>query len=274
MPLICVAAPKGGVGKTTLAANLADALHRAGHPVLAMDCDPQNALRLHFGLPVRDTAGFLMELPRRPDWRGLVRDTDSGVALLPHGATDIRAALRLAAALEREPELLLAPVRAMLATPGLVLLADLPPGPSQVLNLLAPLADLVVTVLLADATSAALVPEIDSGRFLGGGTLAAPHVSRVRVVLNQVEASSRLSRAVAEALVRHLGSRLLGAICRDEAVAEAVAAQRLLHALFPDSPAALDIRDIARGIAALLPPLPLSIGPQSIGLLPTEPVAP
>jgi cellulose synthase operon protein YhjQ len=261
MPLICVAAPKGGVGKTTLAANLAGALRRQGRAVLAMDCDPQNALRLHFGLPVRDGAGFLTELPHRPDWRALLRQTEAGVALLPHGANDIRAALRLAAALEREPELLLAPVRAMLAEPGLLLIADLPPGPSQVLNLLAPLADLVVTVLLADATSAALVPEIDSGRFLGAGTLAALHAQKVRVVLNQVEASSRLSRAVAEALVRHLGPRLLGAVCRDEAVAEALAAQHLLQALAPDSPAALDIEEVARGIAALLPPMPQSLEP-------------
>jgi cellulose synthase operon protein YhjQ len=244
MPLICVAAPKGGVGKTTLAANLAGALRRQGRAVLAMDCDPQNALRLHFGLPVRDGAGFLMELPHRPDWRALLRQTEAGVALLPHGANDIRAALRLAAALEREPELLLAPVRGMLAEPGLLLIADL-----------------VVTVLLADATSAALVPEIDSGRFLGAGTLAALHAQKVRVVLNQVEASSRLSRAVAEALVRHLGPRLLGAVCRDEAVAEALAAQHLLQALAPDSPAALDIEEVARGIVALLPTMPQSLEP-------------
>jgi MinD-like ATPase involved in chromosome partitioning or flagellar assembly len=122
------------------------------------------------------------------------------------------------------------------------------------LNLLAPLADLVVVVLLADATSAVLVPEIDSGRFLGGAAPLEPE--RLRVVLNQVEAGSRLSRAVAEALIRHLGPRLLGAVCRDEAVAEALAVQRLLRDEAPDSPAALDIEAIARGIDALLPPLP------------------
>lgn len=253
MPLICVAAPKGGVGKTTLAANLADALHRAGHAVLAIDCDPQNALRLHFGLPVRDGAGFMMALPQRPDWRRLVRLTESGLALLPHGANDIRTALRLSSSLEREPELLLAPLREMLADPALVLLADLPPGPSQVLGLLAPLADLVVAVLLADATSAALMPEIDSGRFLGTGTLGSLHAGRVRVVLNQVDAASRLSRAVAEALARHLGPRLLGAVCRDEAVAEALAAQRLLGKTAPGSPAVLDIAEIAQAIGAFLP---------------------
>ena len=39
MPLICVCSPKGGVGKTTLAANLAWALARAGSKVLALDFD-------------------------------------------------------------------------------------------------------------------------------------------------------------------------------------------------------------------------------------------
>ena len=95
MPLICFASPKGGVGKTTLAANIADALRRDGRRVLAMDFDPQNTLRLHFGVPLNDHAGFLTELPKRPDWRALTRQTASGVMLLPHGAIDIRGALGL-----------------------------------------------------------------------------------------------------------------------------------------------------------------------------------
>ena len=38
MPLVCVCSPKGGVGKTTIAANLAWSLARAGSKVL-MDTD-------------------------------------------------------------------------------------------------------------------------------------------------------------------------------------------------------------------------------------------
>jgi cellulose biosynthesis protein BcsQ len=58
MPLICVCSPKGGVGKTTLAANLAWALARAGSKVLALDFDVQNALRLHFGVPSATSAAM------------------------------------------------------------------------------------------------------------------------------------------------------------------------------------------------------------------------
>ncbi|UWN51868.1 Septum site-determining protein MinD [Alcanivorax sp. ALC70] len=49
MALISVDSPKGGVGKTTCAANLAYGIRRLGYRVAVIDFDPQNALRLHFG---------------------------------------------------------------------------------------------------------------------------------------------------------------------------------------------------------------------------------
>ena len=48
MPAISVCSPKGGVGKTTVVANLAYAFSRAGTKVVVIDFDPQNALRLYF----------------------------------------------------------------------------------------------------------------------------------------------------------------------------------------------------------------------------------
>lgn len=257
MPLICLASPKGGVGKTTLAANIADALRRNGRRVLTIDFHPQNTLRLHFGMALADGGGFAAGLPMRPDWRHAARQTASGVILLPHGTIDSCGALGLAAALGREPDMLAAPMRDMLADPGLMVVADTAPGPSHALNLLAPMATMVICVLLADATAAALVPEIDSGRFLG--TRAGLFDGQVRVVLNQVEPTSRLSRSAAETVARYLGPRLLGAVCRDEAVAEALASQRMLLDLAPQSRAAEDLRGIARGIEAALPRVPAAI---------------
>lgn len=260
MPLICIASPKGGVGKTTLSANLADALRRQGRRVLAMDLDPQNALRLHFGISLNERGGFLAQLARGLSWRDAVRQTPAGVALLPHGTVGMADALATVAMLERAPELLVGPLREMLADPALIVVADLPPGPSRALELMAPHAAMTVVVLLADANGAALMPEVDSGRFLGLGALYGPQPDRLRLVLNQVDYGSRLSRAVAEALARHLGPRLLGALAREDAVGEALAAQRLLLDSAPASRTALDLRELGQRVAAALP-------------MPVEPVA-
>jgi cellulose biosynthesis protein BcsQ len=69
MVLICFASPKGGVGKTTLAANVASGLSRAGQKVIALDLDPQNTLRLHFGVALSDRNGFTHRLLQQSDWR-------------------------------------------------------------------------------------------------------------------------------------------------------------------------------------------------------------
>ncbi len=251
MPLICFASPKGGVGKTTLSANIADLLRQSGRTALALDLDPQNALRLHFGVPPGDLGGFNGQLPRRPDWRAALRQAASGTLLLPHGAIELRDALEHSLALERDPALLAAPLREMLADPRVVVVADMPPGPSQALAILMPMAALVVTVLQSEAISAAMLGEIEAGRFLGNGTMAALFAGRLQFVLNGVDLRSRLSRLAAEAVARHLGPRLLGAVSRDEAVGEALAAQRLVA---PGSRAGADLRLVARAIEALLPP--------------------
>jgi len=53
MPVIVVANPKGGVGKSTLATNLAGALARAGHSVMLGDVDRQQSA--HQWLALRPT---------------------------------------------------------------------------------------------------------------------------------------------------------------------------------------------------------------------------
>lgn len=50
MRTFAIAQQKGGVGKTTSAANLAAALVQQGHRVLALDCDPQGSLTLALGV--------------------------------------------------------------------------------------------------------------------------------------------------------------------------------------------------------------------------------
>lgn len=248
MPLICFASPKGGVGKTTLAANVARELLRAGREVVALDVDPQNALRLPFGVPLADREGFAAQLAARPDWRRCLRPTPSGVGLLAHGPCDLPEAMALSAAVAAQPDLLADPLRDMLARPGLHVVADTAPGPSAQLSAVLPLADLVVTVLLVDAGSVSLIPAVESGASYGG---MVPE--RYVYVLNQYDPRTRLGPAIAETVARRLGDRrLLGLVYRDENVAEALAAQKLVAEYAPASKAAHDMAQLATVIAARL----------------------
>jgi cellulose synthase operon protein YhjQ len=246
MPLICFISPKGGVGKTTLTANVAANLASEGRRVVALDLDPQGSLGLHFGQNLHSVDGFGGGTePGDPGaWRRSLVTTHQGVLLLPRGRSGLDRALTLSAAWAARPELLAGPLSEILTDPATFVVADLPPGPSIELAIIAPYGDLFVTVLLSDAASAAQVPAIESGIAYGRGI--AP--DRVRFVLNQVDNRLRLGRAVSQAAVRHLGPRLLGLIYRDEAVAEAFAAQRPVRDYAPRSKAAQDFASVTAAI--------------------------
>jgi chromosome partitioning protein len=50
MPVVVVANPKGGVGKSTVATNIAGYYASRGHPVMLGDADRQQSSRLWLGL--------------------------------------------------------------------------------------------------------------------------------------------------------------------------------------------------------------------------------
>ena len=227
MPLVAFVSPKGGVGKTTVAANVAALLAARGLDVIGLDLDPQNALRLHLGLPVRDEEGFASGLSHGVAWNACLRQTPYGLGILPHGGIEPRQVLELSRLLMDHPEALADPVRDMLADPRRIVVVDTPPGPSPALSALLPLLDLAVVVLLADGGSASLIPQVADGRFFGRGTMAGMVAERAGVVLNQVDLDQPLSAAVLEMARATLGPRFLGVVARDPAVAEALADRRL-----------------------------------------------
>jgi cellulose synthase operon protein YhjQ len=251
MPLICVSSPKGGVGKTTIAANLASRLVATGLRVIAIDLDPQNSLRIHFGMPFGDRGGFMCMLPDLPDWRRALLSTPSGVRLLPYGRQRLGEAMTASACLADNPELIARPVREMLDHPETVVIVDSAPGMSPQLMALLPLSDLVLTVLLADPISLSQIPGVEDGDTYGQvADLSCPdHGTRIGFVLNQLDLRSRIGPALIRSARTYLGERLLGTVFRDENVPEAAAAQRSIASYSKHSKAARDIDDIARIIA-------------------------
>jgi len=259
MALIAFASPKGGVGKTTVAAHVAALLALRGHKVIALDLDPQNALRFHLGVPLREERCFLSRLGARPAWRDAVIEAEAGVRVLPYGPADPLRALEIAQMLTTEPQLLAEAVREMLAVPDLIVVLDSPPGPNAALAALTPWLDLMVILLLADAGSAAIIPQIASNRFLGRGTLATRSADRAVLVLNQVDEDEPLSDAVFDMARGALGTRLIGAICRDQDIAEALADKRML--LQGEPGAGEDLQLLAEAIVKRLK-LPRPGGPD------------
>jgi cellulose synthase operon protein YhjQ len=251
MPVLCFASPKGGVGKTTLAANVAGELARTGMRIVALDLDPQNALRLHFGVTLQDRVGFTHRLAANPDWRSCVRETPAGVSVLPYGPSRMDEGLALSVAIAENPALILRQIDQIVAAPDTCLVVDTPPGPSVLLAAILPRTDLLMTVLLVDATSISLIPAIERNRSYGMGVAgqAGPDTS---FILNQFDPRTRLGGVIADAATRHLGDRLMGVVYRDEHVGEAVAAQRLLASYAPASKANQDIVAISRAIGRRL----------------------
>ncbi|MCT9845239.1 cellulose synthase operon protein YhjQ [Leclercia sp. 29361] len=250
MPLVCICSPKGGVGKTTVTANLAYALARAGNKVLAIDFDVQNALRLHFGVPLSDGRGYVARANESADWSQSVLTAGSNMFVLPYGEVTEEQRLIFEHNLTSDSNFLARGLSSLLNYPGLIILADFPPGPNPALKAISPLADLHLVTLLADTASLSLLPHIENHRLTGG----APPDNKAGYyfLVNQSDNRRHISRDVTAFLQQRLGDRLLGVINRDESVPEANASQQSILDFSATSAAAFDIELVSKRIAGIL----------------------
>ncbi|WP_338559799.1 cellulose biosynthesis protein BcsQ [Erwinia sp. E_sp_B04_7] len=249
MPLVCICSPKGGVGKTTVAANLAYTLARGGSKVLAIDFDVQNALRLHFGVPLSDGRGYVAKSSESPDWSQSILTTGGNIFVMPYGEVTEEQRVEFEDNLIRDPNFLARGLHTVLNYPGLVIVADFPPGPGPALKAMAALADLHLVVMLADTASLSLLPQIENEKMTGAAlNQRAGHY----FVLNQSDSRRNISRDVTAFMQQRLGDRLLGVVNRDESVAEANASQQSIFDFSPVSAAAFDIEIVGKRVAALL----------------------
>lgn len=250
MPLLCFTSPKGGVGRTTLAATVGVALHRLGWRVVAVDLDRQNALRLNFELP-EELPGIGADIGGGREWSDLVVETPAGISLIPFGAASAADALRTQSRMAENPGWLRDRLSRLAEPRDVAVVADMPAGPTAINLELDAIADLHLLVLLADAMSLALLPKLQHGEYLLG---ADDRMPRLGYVLNQVDPRRQLCRDVLALSRDVLGDALYGIVHQDEAVAEAAACQLTVLDYAPDSVACQDIVAIARRVHATLAP--------------------
>jgi cellulose synthase operon protein YhjQ len=249
MPIIAFSSPKGGTGRTTLAATVGVALHRLGWRVLAIDLDRQNALRLNFELP-EDLRGVAHEIDGTRSWNEIAVETPAGIYLVPFGAVAPAEALRLHSQIAQNPGWLWQRLAPLAEPRDLMVVLDLPPGPSGINLELDAYADLHVVPLLADAMSLAVLPRLQRGEYLLVGDAQRPPL--VGYVLNQVDPRRQLCRDVLALSRDVLGDDLFGMVHQDEGVAEAAACQLTVLDYAPESAASHDITAIAQRVHGFL----------------------
>lgn len=237
--VIAVVAAKGGVGKSTVAANLGVALCQTGRAVLAVDLDPQNALHLHLGGDPEDIAGLSRASVGGESWRDACKRSASGIYVLPFGLVNEPDLQALERQLAADPNWLSSHLQSLGLSNDALVILDTPPGPSEYLRQALGVANLVISVLLADAASYATLPMIENmiQRYCGDRPGYLGHVC----VINQADGARRLSRDAVHLIRGALGERVIGVVHQDQSVSESLACGRTVIEQDPHSLGRVDL---------------------------------
>lgn len=250
--VITVISSKGGVGKTTLAANLASALRRAGRQVVAVDLDPQNGLHHHFQpaeapTSVLEDAGIVQA---GQPWQELGKLSSDGVFVLPHGMIDEDQRPAFEQSLQRDPMWLARHLADMQIADGAIVVVDTPPGPSVYLRQALSVANIALVVSLADPASYTSLPQVD--RLIAAYTQGREDFAGASYVINQVDGSRQLNKDITQILRGLLGKKMIGIVHRDQSISEALAYNRNVLGYDPNGRGCHDILDCAQALIGRL----------------------
>jgi cellulose synthase operon protein YhjQ len=240
---------KGGVGRTTLAAQLASVLTQTGRRALALDLDPQNGLGAHFGVDhgsmpglcdgVLETPAIARALPAR-DRAELPVVPFAGRLERPTGIEELVA---------KDPDWLHRRVQAFTPNGCEFVFFDTPAYRSPWLLRALELADLVLGVVTPDPACYATLPATETLLRQVRGSRAEG--MEAHYVINRFDASSPLARDLASALRGSFGPRLLSTVIREDVIVrEALGRRRTVVGEATDSQVLADLASIIEWLSA------------------------
>jgi chromosome partitioning protein len=213
MGIIAVAGRKGGIGKSTIAGNLAAELSERGWRVVALDADPQHSLATW----AAQGEGFLSHT----------------IEKVKHGDADaLRAKVR---SLDKTAE---------------VIIIDTPPGMPETTYQAAMLADLMLLPCGASPLDLFALKEA-LGLALRARAQRRSKRPRIRFVPSRVPGNTNLGRGLSESLEK-MGKKVLPPIGQRIAIAEAVAAGLTMMEYAPQSRGRAEFSELAAEVDKIL----------------------
>ncbi|MFH6565483.1 cellulose biosynthesis protein BcsQ [Pseudomonas kulmbachensis] len=240
--VVVVVSVKGGVGRSTLSAAIASCSQSKGRPALALDLDPQNALRHHLCLGL-DMPGVGATSLLNESWAALPERGFSGCRIVAFGSTDHEQQQSLNRWLGQDSEWLSKRLADLKLSGHDTVIIDVPAGDSVYLGQAVSVADAVLVVVQSDVRSFSTLDYMDS--------VLARYFTREKppqrfYVINQLDATHRFSLDMAEVFKTRLGSALLGTVHRDLTFCEAHACGRDPLDPIVNSIGSQDVHDLCR----------------------------
>jgi chromosome partitioning protein len=209
MAVIVIAGRKGGIGKSTIAGNLAAEFSAMNRRVAALDADPQHSLAAW----AEQGEGMLSQCVQKVE-RG--------------SAEELRAKVRAA---QKEAD---------------IVLIDTPPGLPEVAYQAMLLADLVL--LPCGPSPLDLFPMKEAlGMALKARAERRSKKPRIRMVPSKILKNTRLGQELSGSL-EELGKKVLPGIAQRIVVAEAVTSGLTVREYAPSSPACAEFEELAKSV--------------------------
>ncbi len=217
--VVALVSVNGGVGRSTLVTALSSGLQRLGESVVALDLDPQNALRQHFGVN-HDLPGIGPTSLLNGQWETVLQTGFAGCRMMPFGDTDMQQQENLRRWLTREPKWLAQQLCSFGLNERDTVIVDTPAGNNVYLHQALNVADLVLVVVQPDAACLGTLDQMEA--------LLAPYLERncaprCHFVINQLDEHSAFSLEMLDAFKLRLGENLLEVVHRDPSISEALA---------------------------------------------------
>ncbi len=225
---------RGGVGVTTVTAQLACALASRQEHVIAIDLSHSNSLRLHLGMPLDDPSGIAPQVLAGNHWSEAAYRSPGGVDFVPFGKVGRLQLRRFTEFAEKQPAWFSGCLELLDQPSDVYVLCDCAQAVTVFQTQAIEASQIVLTVLDCDPVS---FVKLNLSELIVG----SDRLPETRLLVNQFDATRDLDRDVLALIRAEFNQQTIPVmIHRDENVREALASKRDIFTYAPSSQAATD----------------------------------